>query len=237
MVQFFVAKIAAVAWLFALASLSGGAQALEKEQYDNINGAFEVKKGHHYSNKTSVTWGQNSQKDFSVTIALSKSAAIYDCTNTTDYSCEDSAWMFDWNKLWGKSRCGYAHGHHQDSDRFVFRKCSDSSCKAYNGVPSIQLGAYSYDNGIPPYTGQNPELLKDFKTLIAPDTKYKLQLVMDETGLSVFNLRDEGGALLETQTVQHSQLCVDDYFQGTVQGLYFGGTCEAPEKVVCTYWS
>lgn len=34
-----------------------------------------------------------------------------------------------------------------------------------------------------------------------------------------------------------SQLCLDDYYEGTVQGLYFGGTCAAPEEVVCTYWS
>jgi len=29
--------------------------------------------------------------------------------------------------------------------------------------------------------------------------------------------------------------CVSNYFEGTVQGLYFGGTCRAPEDVVVVY--
>lgn len=224
-----------VAYLLLLCSIAHGFQG---DKYDNINGPFEVKKNHHYSNKSSVTWGQNSQKDFSVTIQLSNSAATYDCTNTTDYSCEDASYMYDWNKLWGKARCGYTHDHHKDSDRFVFRKCSDPSCKAYvDGTKRIQLAAYSYDNGVAPYTGENPNLLKPFTTTILPEVKYVLQLIMDDSGQSIFNLKDENSQLLETQIVQHSQLCLDDYYQGTVQGLYFGGTCAAPEQVVCTYWS
>ncbi len=84
---------------------------------DNINGYYAVKKGWHYSNKSSVTWGQNGEKSFSVRATLPVEAAVYNCANTTDYSCEDPIWYFDWNKLWGKARCGYLHDHHEDSDR------------------------------------------------------------------------------------------------------------------------
>eukprot|EP01031_Cornospumella_fuschlensis_P028992 gene28992-34994_t len=209
----------------------------QSQKTDNIDGTYAVKKNHHYSNKTSVTWGQNGLPDFQVMISLAPAAATYDCQNTSTYSCEDSSYMYDWNKLWGKARCGYTHDHHEDSDRFVFRKCSDSSCAAYTGTAAIQLAAYSYDNGVPPYTGENPGLLKEFHTLIFPDTQYILQLIMDSTGLSTFNLRDKYGSLLESQYVQHSQLCEDNFYEGTVQGLYFGGTCAAPEEIVCTYWS
>ena len=144
--------------------------------------------------------------------------------------------MYDWNKLWGKIRCGYTNGNHQDSDRFVFRKCSDSSCIAFDGSPRIQLAAYSYDYGIAPYTGENPELLKPFKTTVAPETEYVFQLTMDETGLSTFILRDaNNNAEIERQTVQHNNACKDNYYEGLLQGLYFGGTCTAPVEVVAMY--
>ena len=89
---------------------------------ENIVGPYQVRKNMHYSNKTTVTWGENSEKLWNVTVSLSASTATYDCTNTTDYYCEDPSWVYDYNKLWGKSRCGYANGHHQDSDRFVWRR-------------------------------------------------------------------------------------------------------------------
>lgn len=213
----------------------GVSLAANKDKFDNIDGTFAVKFNWHYSNKTSVTWGQNSQKDFAVKISLSPSAATYDCTNTTSYSCEDSAYMFDWNKLWGKARCGYTHDHHEDSDRFVFRKCSDASCSAYDGTSRIQIGAYSYDGGVAPYTGQDPGLLKTFKTTIAPDQFYVYELLVDDTGLSTFVLKSADNVELERQTVQHKTLCVDNYYEGTVQGLYFGGTCKAPVEIVAQY--
>lgn len=221
--------------LLLLISLGACAASL-KDKYDNIEGVFAVKFNWHYSNKTSITWGQNSQKDFSVKISLSPTAASYDCTNTTNYSCEDPAYMYDWNKLWGKARCGYTHDHHEDSDRFVFRKCSDSTCDAYvEGVPRIQIGAYSYDNGVAPYTGQDPGLLKTFKTTIDPDQFYIFQLIMDDTGLSTFVLKSSENVEIERQTIQHKTLCSDNYFEGTVQGLYFGGTCKAPVEIIANY--
>ena len=203
----------------------------------NINGGFQVKKGFHYSNKTTVEWGHNSEKEWSVLVTLSAEAATYDCTSTTSYSCEDSAWVYDWNKLWGKARCGYLHGHHEDSDRFVWRRCSDASCTAYDGTPKIQIAGYSYDNGVAPYTGEKPQLLPVFNSTISPDVPYKYTMLMDETGLTTFTLSTAEGAFIEAVTVQHDNLCEKDYFEGTVQGLYFGGTCAAPVTVVAVYKS
>jgi hypothetical protein len=206
------------------------------DKFDNINGYYAVYKGWHYSNKTSVTWGQNSQKDWSVVATLPIAAATYDCTNTTSYSCEDPIYMYDWNKLWGKARCGYTHDHHEDSDRFVFRKCSDPTCDGYlEGQQRIQIGAYSYDGGVAPYTGQNPELMKTFKTTVSPNVAYRYRMIMDSTGLSTFMLYGSDETLLETVTVQHTVTCSENYNEGTVDGLYFGGTCAAPEEIVVLY--
>lgn len=202
----------------------------------NINGVFAVKFNRHYSNKTSVIWGRNADTDWSVLVSLSKTAATYDCTNTSTYSCEDPVYMYDWNKLWGKARCGYYHDHHDDSDRFVFRKCSDSSCAAYQeGKALIQIGAYSYDAGREPYL--HSDLLKEFKTLVEPDVFYKYQLVIDASGMSTYILKSADDVELERQVIQHTVLCEDNYFEGTVNGLYFGGTCSAPVEVIATYQS
>lgn len=206
-------------------------------QSDNINGFFQVSQGHHYSNKTSLTWGENGEKSFSVKITMSPEFATYDCSNTTTYSCEDPVWYYDWNKLWGKARCGYMHDHHEDSDRFVWRRCADSTCASYDGTPKIQLGAYSYDGGMVPYENEGT-LLKEFKTTLSADTAYVFTLLMDETGLSSFILSSGvDGSEIETKTIQHNTLCVDNFYEGTVQGLYFGGTCTAPVTVVAHYES
>lgn len=121
--------------------------------------------------------------------------------------------------------------------RFTWRRCSDSSCPAYTegNPPGIQLAAYSYDDGVAPYTGENPDLLKEFATVIFPDQIYTLRLVMDAAGASTFMLYNSSGQLLEQQVVQHTQLCVDNYNEGTVNGWYFGGSCTAPEDVWVTY--
>jgi hypothetical protein len=101
----------------------------------------------------------------------------------------------------------------------------------------MELAAYSYDGGVPPYTGENPNLLKPFITTIEPEVNYKLELLLDETGLSTFILKTEGNVEIERQYVQHSVTCVDNYFEGTVDGLYFGGTCTAPTNIVVNYIS
>eukprot|EP01032_Pedospumella_encystans_P029608 gene29608-33432_t len=174
--------------IFVFAALLCSWSCVSSAPLDNIEGTYQVRKNLHYSNKTTVTWGENSAKIWNVTVSLSSSTATYDCSNTTSYECLDPSWIYDYNKLWGKSRCGYAHGHHVDSDRFVWRRCSDPSCNLYiEGTKRVQLAAYSYDNGVAPF--ENPkDLMKEFATTIETDKKYMLIMAMDETGLSTFTL-------------------------------------------------
>jgi hypothetical protein len=208
-----------------------------KDTFDNVHGTYQVHKNFHYSNKTTVTWGQNSELSFSVIVTLPQAAALYDCTNTSSYSCEDPSWIYDWNKLWGKARCGYTHDHHEDSDRFVWRRCSDSSCASYiEGTNRIEIATYSYDGGVIPYQEQAPHnLLQPFKYTVEPEVPYKYTLAMNVNGESVFTLADANDNFIESHTVVHAVTCPDNYFEGTVQGLYFGGTCQAPEDIVVIY--
>lgn len=180
--------------------------------------------------------GENGEKSVQVMVSFSESCGLYNCSA----NCEDTAWYADFNKLWGKARCGYAHDHHKDSDRFAWRRCTSHTCPDYNDDTdgsAIQIAAYSYDAGIAPYTGENPDLLKVFNTILVPNTNYLLGLDMDASGLSVFSLRTSDGIALEQQSVQHSEVCVDNYYKGVVQGLYFGGTCRAPIDVTVQYTS
>ena len=232
--SYMLSGITLVIYLFTVIGL---VSSLQNAPMDNINGTFQVRQNFHYSNKTTIEWGHNSQLEWSVLATLPIEAATYNCSNTSEYFCEDPAWMFDWNKLWGKARCGYAHDHHEDSDRFVWRRCSDVSCAAYDGSPKIQIGAYSYDGGVAPYTGEKPQLLQEFKTTIPAATPFKYGMIMNDQGLTTFMLSTAEGVLLETQLVQHDVWCADNYFEGTVQGLYFGGTCRAPATVVVAYQS
>ncbi len=123
------------------------------------------------------------QTVFQVKVLLSTAAASYNCSSS---SCPDKLWEGDFNKLWGKARCGYTHDHHQDSDRFVWRRCNAAQCPGYTaGESKVQLAAYSYDNGVPPYTEENPNLLKLFSTLLSTEVTYGLALEMSADGSSL----------------------------------------------------
>jgi hypothetical protein len=87
------------------------------------------------------------------------------------------------------------------------------------------------------YVTDDPSLLQPFATLIDPGVTYTLAISMDNSGLSTYILMNESGQQLETQTVQHANACVDNYYEGVVQGLYFGGNCRAPEEVGVQYTS
>ncbi len=101
----------------------------------------------------------------------------------------------------------------------------------------IQIAAYSYDYGVAPYTqeGQQLSLLQIFTTLLEPDEYYDFSITMTADGQSTFRLHKEG-VFVEEHVVQHLNLC-ENYYEGTVHGLYFGGTCTAPENVSITYIS
>ena len=49
---------------------------------DNIDGTFKVAEGRHYSNKTTLTWGQNGERSWSVFIRFSRSCAGLICLFT-----------------------------------------------------------------------------------------------------------------------------------------------------------
>lgn len=203
-----------------------------------IDGVYAVKVNDHYSNKTNIAWGINDADEMSVLVKLSLSAATYNFSNTDTYTCEDTTgWMYDWNKLWGKSRCGDYASYHKNSDRFVFRRCSDSSCDGYiENENRIQLGAYSYDDSNKPYDGLHPDLIKTFTNTIKPDQYYNLTLVMNESGLSSFILSDpyNNNEMIETQYITHNKTC-KNFSKGLLAGLYFGGTCTASTEIIVQY--
>ena len=83
---------------------------------------------------------------------------------------------------------------------------------------------------------ENPsEFMKAFTTTISTETKYMLIMGMDNTGLTTFSLAQSDGTVIESQYVQHKNTCEDNYYEGTVQGWYFGGTCRAPVDVTVVY--
>ncbi len=145
---------------------------------------------------------------------------------------------YDWNKLWGKARCGYTHSHQSDSDRFVWRRVQNFSSPANCGnVPNcsgIQLATYSYDAGTTPFPNENWALSKTFSTILQPDVAYILGMESYSNGTVLHSLSSSDGALLESKMNIHANLCAN-YEQGTVLGLYFGGTCPAPQAISVRY--
>ena len=178
------------------------------------------------------------QVSWQVKVTFGQSAATYNggsCfANTVEY--------YDWNKLWGKGRCGYTHNHQLDSDRFVWRRLqklhtSSPNCAASNvaNCSGIQLGTYSYDNGVTPYPNENWALSKTFSTILQPDVAYILKMDSYANGTVVHSiLSSTDYTLLESKSNVHSNLCAN-YEQGAVLGLYFGGTCAAPQDITVKY--
>ena len=91
--------------------------------------------------------------------------------------------------------------------------------------------------GQTPYADNPNELLKEFVTLLEPNVQYNLLLTMDAVGLTTYSILSKEGLIIEEQYVQHNVTCPDNYFEGEVQGLYFGGTCRAPEDVIVIFSS
>jgi hypothetical protein len=129
--------------------------------------------------------------------------------------------------------CG-VKSNHQNSDRFVWRRCIDASCDAHDGTAKIQpaCGVFLRRRDQKPYP-DNPDLLEVFHTAEVP---YEYALRMDDSGAcTLTRLADRTGALLETiVVVNHKTRCVDNYYEGSLQGFDFGGQCTAPEQVSVT---
>ena len=171
-----------------------------------------------------------------VKVTFPPSAASY-----SDNTCfGDTLEYYDWNKLWGKARCGYSHGHQQDSDRFVWRRLQDlhttnPNCGGRADCTGIQLGTYSYDAGTTPYPNENWRLSQTFSTIVQPNVAYILGMESFADGSVLHSLYDGDWTLLETKTNVHNNRCEANYEQGSVLGLYFGGTCTAPDDIKVAY--
>ena len=139
--------------------------------------------------------------------------------------------------MWGKARCGGLH--QQDSDRFVWRRLQNyhtpANCGGMANCSGIQLATYSYDNGSVPYTNENWDLSKTFSTILQPSVAYILGMESFINGSVVHTLSSSNGTLLESKTNVHSNLCTTNYQSGAVLGLYFGGTCTAPQAISVKY--
>lgn len=136
-------------------------------------------------------------------------------------------------------RCGFWHGPHSDSDRFVWRR--DLACFKFNGsyvveqLPNchgIQIAAYAYDDGQEPFKHEGT-LLKQFATILQPMQWYKY-VIQFEASSTIYQLfANNGTTLLEQQNIKHRECSM--YTMGANLGLYFGGQCPAPSAVTACY--
>ena len=196
-----------------------------------------VKQGAHYSLLVSHN-GLKSDAVISTRVQFTSSAAryIFPSTEPRGQWCTTS-----WNKLWGACRCGYLTSNHKDSDRFVFRRVG--RCLRYQSgyvvgeepacpdADLIEIAAYAYDNELKPFENEGT-LLKVFNTKLRVDDWFKVSLIFEETK-TIYQLYNNNNQLLETQEILHRQC--KDFKLGTMQDLYFGGQCSAPQDVTVCY--
>jgi len=196
-----------------------------------------VKAGWHYDSLVPIPGGFH-DPSMTTQVQLKKNTAryIFAPDDPNGYLCEIS-----WNKLYGGSRCGRLHLHHEDSDRFVWRRASE--CLIFNGSyvvgekqncslqNMIQIAAYAYDLGNKPF--ENSSLLHEFSTYLEVESVYTLTLDFLPTS-AVYALWDATGTqLLEKQVIQHTYC--EAYQEGYVLSWYFGGECPAPQDVSACY--
>lgn len=108
------------------------------------------------------------------------------------------------------------------------------NCGGLANCTGIQLGTYSYDGGTVPYPNENWALSKVFSTILQPGIAYILKMASFADGRVEHSIYSSDWTLLETKTNQHLNLCTN-YLEGSVLGLYFGGTCVAPEDISVLY--
>ena len=189
----------------------------------------EVLRGRHYYESHDVFPEFVNATVRRVTVIFDDDTAAYEC----DCSAEPyPGCMSSWNKLWGSGRCGFAHPHHQDSDRFVWRRQMQADGVTPGNV--IELAAYSYDSGVKPYSPPNPNLLQPFTATLTPGVPYDLVLDVSDPAASVFSLSDTYETFTETKTVAHDNACAKAA-EGYRLSLYFGGQCRAPSTVTVCY--
>ncbi|KAM3131734.1 hypothetical protein pb186bvf_016130 [Paramecium bursaria] len=191
-----------------------------------------VYEGNFYSSPE-LKFESKSSETVQAKIKLGSSAGLYFIPQQD----EQARCMASWNKLWGYSRC-LGSQHHEDSDRFVFRR--DQSCLTYkNGMVTekegcgklIELAAYAYDNSEEPFNNQG-RLLIQLNTKILPEIFYNYRLIFLDT-ITLYELYDENMNHLESKAIQHRK-CFQ-HQSGYRLTLYFGGVCPAPTEIMGYY--
>jgi len=220
-------------WLLlvvAFASCSGG-----KTKCDHVN------TGDFYANGEPVNFfgfRDSSSMEREITINPDCANYMFQPTDPKGALCISS-----WTKLYGSSRCGYLHAHHEDSDRFVWRRHID--CLILNGshvigtVPNcpkanlIQLSAYAYDKGNIPYQNASLEALFNFAVEVGQNYTYNIIFTPTEGVYTLYSSLESGRKFIESHTIKHTPC--DEWDHGYVLGLYFGGECPAPQYVSICY--
>ena len=209
------------ALLFYLLSTTRDATSLESSY------CRDVLKGRHYFEGHDIVPAFVNATVRSVTVTFHADSVAYrcDCSAEPFPSC-----MYSWNKLWGSSRCGFAHPHHLDSDRFVWRRQMQPDGITPGSM--IEIAAYSYDDGSNPYNPPDTNLLQPFTTILQPDVPYNLSLNLSDPSKTIFTLIAE--TVRESKTVEHTNAC-KRAAEGYRLSLYFGGQCRAPSNVTVCY--
>ena len=193
---------------------------------DSLAGVAEncrtVHTGQHYSSPAALP-SFTSAASRTIDVRFLPSCATYKCGCAIERCGADN--LSSWNKLWGASRCGYLHSHHQDSDRFVWRR-TDADGK-------VELATYSYDGGRRPYSPDDPHLLQPFATLLSVNVTYRLSMHV-ASATTNFTLYTRHGSLLEQKQNQHKNQCALAA-RGYRLGFYFGGQCPAPTPVTACF--
>lgn len=196
-----------------------------------------VQVGNHFiDNRTSNVYSK--QTLFQTTVKLDKNVVSYIFTDPSESDGNTHCFM-NLNKLFGRSRCNLFH--HEDSDRFVFRR--NQKCLSFDGdrkflgvnmenqctneeLNQVQVAAYAYDGGSVPYHSENQgTLLKYFNTKLSVEVWYGLQLIVQPTK-TIYKIHNSTN-LLETITIDHRD-CGEDQTLGYRLSLYFGGSCDNP---------
>jgi hypothetical protein len=204
---------------------------------------FEIRAGDHYSNHSILTVHFRSSASQSAAVTMDFMSGAYYFEPGKDYGPETGcSAMSNANKVYGSSRCGYLQPHHEDSDRFTWRRhpsCfvlqgQGNSCVVRSNATCslVQLIAYAYDDGKKPYGPHaDPSLFYQFNGVYKTQYPYHLSLTY-ERNATVYEIRD-GGRLLETHTIPHRD-CGDSYLHGYKLYPYFGGGDVAPQTVRIT---
>lgn len=203
---------------------------------------YLIKKGDHYSNHSFFDPGFRDGVIQKALLRMSSAACLYFFDTANPGGPETAcAAMSDNNKVFGSSRCGYLNPHHQDSDRFTWKRHPDcykrsgtgNDCKVISNssCADFQLLAYAYDNGRKPYgPGRDPNLMFLFPTKFEAEITYQLILTYGVNQTSYTILNEAGTEQLGIHTIPHREC--SDWKHGYKLWPYFGGQNVSPSNMI-----